>query len=105
MPSPDAVAANFVPSAEEVTALQKLLGALVCVQVRPQFAEINIGAPIRFSRGPNRERTTATIFLPLAEEATAPQYSNGASAGSQVSTCKAASSLVAEPKALVTTTE
>ena len=38
-PSNDA-ATNLVPSAEEATDDQLLLGAVVCVQVAPEFVEV-----------------------------------------------------------------
>jgi hypothetical protein len=33
-------ATNLAPSAEEATEVQLLLGALVCVQVAPEFVEV-----------------------------------------------------------------
>ena len=37
---PSLTAANWVPSAEEAMEVQRLLGALVWVQVPPEFVEV-----------------------------------------------------------------
>jgi hypothetical protein len=49
----------LVPSADEATETQFVLGALVCVQAAPEFVEVKI--PPAF--------TTATNLLPSADEA------------------------------------
>jgi hypothetical protein len=42
MPPPNATAASLVPSADEVTDHQSLVGVLVPVQVMPEFVEVKM---------------------------------------------------------------
>lgn len=65
---PDAMATSLAPSDDEVTQNQFVLGALVCVHVRPESVEVNI-LP---------RKTTATSLVPSEDVATLCQLSVGA---------------------------
>jgi hypothetical protein len=71
LPAP---ANNFVPSDDEVTEVQLLVGALVRLQVAPELVEVQI------SPWP----AAATNLIPSADEATAAQPPLGAVVGAQV---------------------
>ena len=62
------MAANLAPSAEEATRNQPDWGALVCVQVAPEFVETQM--PLL--------PAVATNLVPSADEATAVQFVSGA---------------------------
>ncbi len=62
-------ATSLVPSAEEATDDQRLLGALVCVQVVPESAEVKIGRGMALPKPPLRH-AAATSLMPSAEDAT-----------------------------------
>ena len=60
MPAAPDTATNLVPSAEEATEVQYQLGALVWVQLAPEFVEVQI----------QLLKPAATNLVPSADEAT-----------------------------------
>ena len=59
-----ATATSLVPSADEATQVQLLVGALVAAQVAPEFVEMKIG-----QTKPKVELNAATSLVPSADEA------------------------------------
>jgi hypothetical protein len=76
------IAANLLPSAEDVTRTQPAPGALVWVQVPPEFVETQI--PPESIRTQLPPEATATNLVPSADEAMAVQFVIGALVSVQV---------------------
>jgi hypothetical protein len=85
-----ATATNLVPSAEEATDTQALLGATVCAHVTPESAEVQIGPPIHSWRSKLYVfAATATSLVPSADEAAHDQMLLGAPVGFHVTPASA----------------
>ena len=72
------LAANLLPSAEDATRTQPEPGALVWVQVPPEFVETQIPPEFVEAQLPPPLLATATNLVPSADEAMAVQFVIGA---------------------------